>query len=139
MTTLDFDPQAVVAAAVKKGWCSVPEFTPPRSNAEIRVMRCHLNGLTQRGTVPLAPSLVPGVPRNIVNLVQSFARQFTEPFEVLDFQLFLAREKIELQTTTIRLYLNRLAAAGYLTSLTHGQSGVRAKFEIARNYERQTH
>lgn len=136
MTALDFDPKAIVAACALRGLCTAPEFTPPLTNADFIKRRRKAMGLTARGAIPNAcyaethsrfpKSEVPGVPRQIADLFKDFRRQFTAPFDLLDFQLFLSRENINLKDNTIRLYLNRLGLAGWLVKV-HG------KFQATQN------
>jgi hypothetical protein len=110
---LDFDPVQIVQLAARKGLCSPPKFTPHRSNKQLYTIRLHAQGLTSHGTVPKRSSIT-GVPRNVAELLTDFIRQFTDPFVVLDFQLFLTRSNVNLKSGIISTYLARAVDAGVL-------------------------
>jgi hypothetical protein len=110
---LDFDPVAIVQLAARKGLCTPPKFTPHRSNKQLYTILLHTQGLTSHGTIPKRSSIT-GVPRNVAELLTDFLRQFTDPFVVLDFQLFLIRSNVNLKSGIISTYLSRAVEAGVL-------------------------
>lgn len=109
---LDFNPKALVQSALNKGWCTKPGHTPRRSDRQILTLKRHAQGLNARGRKPVSP--IYGVPRGVAELLTDFLRQFTEPFVVLDFQLFLTRSNINLKSGVVSTYLSRAVEAGIL-------------------------
>jgi hypothetical protein len=120
---LDFNPKEVVAAAMKRGWCTAPGKSARQSDRQILTLKRHDKGLTARGTVPRSP--VYGVPREVAVLLADFLRQFTAPFVVLDFQLFLSRSNINLKPVIVSCYLSRAVESGLLNRVGRKPSGIK--------------
>lgn len=111
MKSLDFDPKSVMSSALKHGWAKKADTAAANAAREKSEMW--------------------GIPKKIVVLFEDFIRQFTAPFDKLDFQLFCSRSNVHIDSATARNYLYLLQRAGVIQCLRLGNSKIgNSQFQV---------